>query len=221
MRSISDRQRDLYQDSLKKHGDSSQATHQNDRVTQHLRFERLLRGLSPHLEGSSVHDVGCGFGELGRYMADHGAAGNYSGIEIVEGMAELGRKRLGVEIVVDDFMTRDYDTQYDFVVASGVFNIPGGTAAAEWNVYCRAMIKKMYSIARKGIAFNGLTTHTDYRRDDLHYWDPEEALSVCRSDLSRFCVLDQAYPLYEWTITAYRPELVRKAYSQDALDKYF
>lgn len=221
MRSISERQRDLYKDSLDKHGDSTLATHQNDNVTLHLRFERLVKAIEPYLTGSSIHDVGCGFGDLGDYLEKRGAGCTYSGIEIVEGMAKIGRSRLGVDIVVDDFINCDYAEPHDFVVASGVFNIPGGVDTGEWNVYCQAMIKKMFSVARKGIVFNALTTHGDYRRDDLHYWDPAQALVFCSTELSRFCSLDHAYPLYEWTLTVLRPDFVRDAYPHDALAKYF
>lgn len=221
MRSISQRQRDLYQEALDKHGDSTRATHQNDRETQHLRFERLTRALGPFLAGGSLHDVGCGFGDLGVYLAACGADCAYSGIEIVADMAARGRKRLATEILVDDFMTRDYDDRYDFVVASGVFNIPGGIDSGEWNVYCQAMTRKMFALARKGVAFNGLTTFCDYRRDDLYYWDPAKALTFCQGELSRFCVLDHGYPLYEWTLTVFKPDFVRANYPHDAFDKYF
>lgn len=221
LRSISERQRDLYQESLDKHGDSTRATHQNDPVTQHLRFERLVKEIEPFLPGHSIHDVGCGFGELGEYLTQREAGCKYSGIEIVSGMAEVGRARLGVEIVVDDFIARDYERSYDFVVASGVFNIPGKVEPDEWNLYNQTMTKKMFALATKGIAFNGLTTFSDFRRDDLHYWDPTQVLSFCHSELSRFCILDHAYPLYEWTLTVFHQDFVRGAYPQDELTKYF
>ena len=205
MRSISERQRDLYQESLDKHGDSARATHQNDPVTQCLRFERLIKEIEPFLPGNSIHDVGCGFGELGEYLTQREAGCAYSGIEIV----------------VDDFIARDYEGSYDFVVASGVFNIPGKVQPDEWNLYNQAMTKKMFALATKGIAFNGLTTFADFRRDDLHYWDPTQVLSFCQSELSRFCILDHAYPLYEWTLTVLHQDFVRDAYPADELTKYF
>jgi SAM-dependent methyltransferase len=221
LRSISERQRDLYQESLDKHGDSTRATHQNDPVTQHLRFERLVKGIAPFLPGSTIHDVGCGFGELGEYLAQREAGCTYSGIEIVAGMAKMGRERLGVDIVVDDFIARDYERSYDFLVASGVFNIPGEVEPGEWSLHNQALIGKMFATATKAIAFNGLTTFSDFRREDLHYWDPGQALSFCQSELSRFCVLDHAYPLYEWTLTVFHQDFVRGAYPQDELAKYF
>ena len=221
MRSISERQRDLYQESLDEHGDSPCSTRWNDPVTQHLRFERLVKEIEPFLPGNSVYDVGCGFGELGGYLAQLGAGCTYSGIEIVAGMADMGRARLGVDIIVDDFIARDYEVHYDFVVASGVFNMPGEVESDEWNLYCQAMTKKMFTLAGKGIVFNGLTTFCDFRRDDLHYWDPAQVLSFCQSELSRFCILDHAYPLYEWTLTVFRQDFVRDAYTQHELAKYF
>jgi SAM-dependent methyltransferase len=221
VRSISEHQRDLYQESLDKHGDSARATHQNDPVTQGLRFERLVKEIAPLLSGSTLHDVGCGFGELGDHLARTQSGCSYSGIEIVAGMAEMGRKRLGVDILVDDFIARDYEDSYDFGGASGVFNIPGEVDSVDWDKYNQAMLKKMFSLATKGIVFYGLTTFSDFRRDDLHYWDPAQALNFCQSELSRFCILDHGYPLYEWTLTVFREAVARDAYPQKELDKYF
>ena len=221
MRSISDRQKNLYQQSLDLHGDSTLATHQNDAATQRLRFERLIRGVLPYLSGATLHDVGCGFGDLGQFLAEGDLGCTYSGIEIVEGMAEIGRKRLGVEIVVDDFIQRDYAKPFDFAVASGVFNIPGGVEIDEWALYCHGITKKMFSLARKGIAFNGLTTFSDFRREDLYYWSPAKALEFCQANLSRFCMLDHGYPLYEWTMTVFQPEFVRRTHPEGELEKYF
>lgn len=221
MASISERQQHLYSLAVESHGDSPLTTHSGDPAIQHLRYERLLRGILPYLSGASILDVGCGFGDLGQFLADGEFGCTYSGIELVEGIAELGRKRCLVDIVAGDFLRHEYTEEVDFLVASGVFNTPGGVEREEWRVYCQAITKRMFSIAGKGIAFNGLTTLRDRQREDLRPWDPARALAFCQAELSPFCVLDHGYPLDEWTITVLRPDFVRETHPEPELEDYF
>jgi SAM-dependent methyltransferase len=207
---------------LRAHGDSPQATFQNDRTTQELRFERLLRGLLPAPGAVSVHDVGCGLCDLHAYLQQRGVAHEYSGSEIVPEMAELARRKYpGLTVAERDITEPPCAETYDIVVLSGTFNLPGVVERGDWDRHCRATLEQMFAMARRGIAFNFLTTYNTFSSPELHYMDPLSILDFCQRQLSRFVVVDHAYPLYEATVTVLREEPVRSRYGEAELAKYF
>ena len=207
---------------LRERGDSPQATFQNDRITQELRFERLLRCLPPAPGPVSIHDVGCGLCDLHAYLQQRGVAHEYSGSELVPEMAELARrKHPGLTVAERDITEPPAAETYDIVVLSGTFNLPGGVERVEWDRHCRATVEQMFAMARRGIAFNFLTTYNTFSSPELHYMDPLSILDFCQRKLSRFVVVDHAYPLYEATVTVLREELVRSGHEEPELRRYF
>jgi hypothetical protein len=113
------------------------------------------------------------------------------------------------------------EDEYDFVVLSGVFNIAGEVPAKDWNQFCHAMIEKMYSMCKMGIAFNFLTSYNTFSASDLSYFNPTQLFDFCARRLSRFVVVDHGFPLYECAITVFKPGYVRARYSNGCFDKYF
>jgi SAM-dependent methyltransferase len=226
MESVSARIRRAMQEAygrqLREHGDSPQATFQNDRTTQELRFERLLRCLLPAPGPVSIHDVGCGLCDLHAYLQRRGVAHEYSGSEIVPEMAELARrKHPGLMVVERDITDPPTTDTYDIVVLSGTFNLPAGVERAEWDGHCRATVERMFAMARWAIAFNFLTTYNTFSSPELHYMDPLSIFDFCERTLSRFVVVDHGYPLYEATLTVFREEFVRSRHGEQELQKYF
>ena len=54
---------------------------------------------------------------------------------------------------------------------------------------------KMFKSSKKGIVFNSLSTHVDYRDKNLFYSSPEELLSFCVKNLSKYYVIRSDYQL--------------------------
>jgi hypothetical protein len=220
---IMDEQARVYRSAFLKHGDSPKGTNQNDKETQHLRFEMITGHLLDRHTQNTLEDIGCGICDLYGYLRGKNVTFTYSGTEIVSEMIELAKKKYpGITIKNRDILSDDIPDKYDFVVLSGMLNIPGNVERKEWRSFCFSFIKKMYGMCRKAIAFNFLTTHTTTPRDPaLFYLDPAEAFDFCLSDLSRFVELKHNYPLYEGTITVYKESYVRDRYKNAAFAKYF
>jgi hypothetical protein len=70
--------------------------------------------------------------------------------------------------------------------------------------FARRLIRKMFSLARRGIAFNMMTSHVNFMAPNLYYKNPLEIIAFCASELSRRFRVDHAYPLYEYTVYVYR-----------------
>jgi hypothetical protein len=90
----------------------------------------------------------------------------------------------------------------DFVVASGIFNVKMATEISAWEQYVFRTINDMVSSARKGVAFNFLTSWSDvpFMREDLFYAAPERILEYCAAHHSRWLEISQDYGLFEFTI---------------------
>lgn len=217
-----DAQIEIYRRSFLEHGDSPRATFNARRELQWLRFERLvdpLRALSP--ERFSIHDVGAGLCDLHAFLIERGIEHDYSATEIVPEMIELARRKYpGLEIERRDLLADPPAERYDFVVTSGMFNLPGDVPREAWRRFCGDMLERMYAMAIQAIAVNFLTSHRTFSDPTLYYLDPGELLHLAMSRLSRFVSIDHSYPLYEYTAVILRPERVSSAHPGEAFDKY-
>lgn len=223
---ILDAQRKAYRKSFEQHGDTPRGTFQNNRVTQNLRFDALVRHISPYFTpGTTVHDIGSGLCDFYGYMRDNGLDQTlvYSGTEIVEGMnATAAAKYPELTLHNRDFLDPAVQEQYDFLILSGTFNLLGGVEEKTWRALCHALIEKMFTSCRKGIAFNILTSYRTFSDPTLCYFDPRAIFDFATTRLSRFVTLDACYPLYEVTVTVLRKEFVADQFATEVdLQKYF
>jgi len=217
-------QRQVYRANFLQHGDSPLGTYQSNQVTQHLRFDGLMRHLLPHVrDGDTLHDVGAGLCDLYQYLQLNEASRDlvYSGTEIVQDMIDLAAAKYPhVRLLNRNFLETSED-RYDFVVLSGTFNIPAGVATEAWQQMCMALVDKMFERADKAISFNFLTSYRTFTDPELFYFDPLAMFHHATTRLSRFVHLDACYPLYECTVTVFRKEYLASLYDHDQLRKYF
>jgi hypothetical protein len=98
------------------------------------------------------------------------------------------------------------DTEADYSVASGIFNVRLGRSDAEWFDYLKVTLDILNKSSRLGFAFNCLTSYSDEdkKRDYLYYANPCDIFDLCKRLYSQQVALLHDYGLYEFTI------LVRK-----------
>ena len=70
--------------------------------------------------------------------------------------------------------------------------------------YFGSLLGILWPHARRGIAFNVMSTHVDWTRDDLFHLPIETATDFIASELSRRFVVRQDYGLYEYTVHVHR-----------------
>jgi SAM-dependent methyltransferase len=221
-KSVIDDQRTIYSDQIKKYGDSPESTHNQLAEIQNLRFERLINQLFQSSDGKSIHDVGCGICDLYSYLKNNNYPIDYSGTDIVPAMKSLVKEKFPhLSYFIRDVIQESINDKYDFVVLSGTFNLPGNVEHNDWKEFTRSMIRAMYKMANKGIAFNFLTIKSDFYNPKMYYESIEEILDFCVNNLSRHVIIDHAYPLYEFTCTVLKPETVKKKYTEPVFEKYF
>jgi SAM-dependent methyltransferase len=88
----------------------------------------------------------------------------------------------------------------DYVFVSGTFNVRFDATDEGWGAYVQDTLRILAARARRGLAFNLLTTYVDWRDETLFYADPHAFFDFCRTELSRRVSLLHDYPLYEWTM---------------------
>jgi SAM-dependent methyltransferase len=161
-----------------------------------------------------VADVGCGAGDFLGFLRAQGWRGTYDGFDIVPEMVEAARRKQrgrGGRFVVRDVLAEGFERRYDYVVASGTFNL----RIAEHERFFRRMIEAMYAACRRGVAFNVLQpvpceTERDRAYDAFYqrsYFgvSPVELLTLCHGFCPRVELVESERLRLETTVLLRRP----------------
>jgi hypothetical protein len=219
-KSIIENQKKAFGESFSKFGATPKGIYWNDVETQYLRFERLISNLRNDIQNSTVHDVGAGTCDFHKFLLENHICHKYSGTEIVQGMIDYSLKQYSdVDLFNRDFLQMEGE-YYDFIFLSGTLNLKLNTSDADWYKWSLEIVNKMFDHSNKAIAFNCLTSYNTYSQDDLMYFNPQNIIDFCINDLSRFVILDNSYPLYEFTITVFKKDFIGEKYQHNSFKKY-
>lgn len=132
---------------------------------------------------------------------------DYHGIDLCQEMvAEAARRHPLATLACRDVLDLGGQPTFDYVVCNGVLTQKLHVTMPEMTRFAHAVIRRMFALARVGIAFNIMSTYVNFMVDRLYYRSPVEMLCWCMTELSPRVRLDHAYPLYEYTIYVYRAE---------------
>jgi RimJ/RimL family protein N-acetyltransferase/SAM-dependent methyltransferase len=183
--------RAYYTASNQKFGIDVRASDWSSRASQAARFDVLAK--IGDIRAGNILDVGCGQGDLYDWLRLTGHRGGYVGIDVTPAMIAAASKRFpGVQFRNVDLMgERDpSDLAADWVFASGIFTF----RRAEPQRYLEAMVARMFSLARKGLAFNSLSAWADRRQDGEFMADPMQVLAFCRMLTPRVALRHDYHP---------------------------
>jgi SAM-dependent methyltransferase len=217
-------QQAYYRQLLERHGDDPRAVGYNDVPTQHERYARLARLFDGAPEPFTVHEIGCGLGHFGSYLAQHRPRARYSGSDVVAEFVTACRAKFPGATFHERDVTAELPAErYDFVTMSGTLNGRLGRSEEEWHAFSTALLEAMFAMCRLGLAANFLSAYADPERmrPELHYADPRATLEFATRRLSRHVEIDAGGPLYEFTLRVYRPEFLRARYPAPEFDRYF
>jgi len=191
-----------YDGKLREHGVTPAGVDWNSEASQFLRFEQLLRIMTPDDRPGTLNDFGCGYGALADYVATRHPDWTYCGFDASAAMIEAARRQHPAH------ERRAFTTQIarlpkaTYTVASGIFNVKLDTPVEAWREYVLATLDTLASVSDAGFAFNILTGYADpeRQRPDLYYADPLALFEHCRRRFSSRIALLHDYPLYEFTM---------------------
>ena len=92
----------------------------------------------------------------------------------------------------------------DYVVMNGVLTERRGVPFDEMRDYMFRLLERVYSLTRVGLAFNVMSQHVDWQRDDLFHVPYDLLAAFLKARLSRHFMFRTDYGLYEYTTYVYR-----------------
>ena len=156
----------------------------------------------------SLLDLGCGPGLLLDYLEATGGRRGiaYQGIDLSPRMIAAARSRWPNEnFSVRDIMTDPLPEQsVDYVIANGVLTARCSVERSKMVRLAQQLITAAFQSARMGIAFNVMSAHVDWERDDLFHWQFDEVAAFLKKAVSRHFVFRFDYGLYEFTTYVWR-----------------
>ncbi|WEJ63496.1 class I SAM-dependent methyltransferase [Thiomicrorhabdus lithotrophica] len=179
--------------SVERYGYQPQALYWSNRDIQEIRFQQLM-GILPSSadlkhQAWSLLDVGCGFADLVGFLQRHEYFPTYAGIDISPQVV-LGAKSMNSGLDIQEGELADFDFKvrdFDYVMLSGALNEVVETeiegTAQQQGEYAKSVIKTMYQICKKGVAFNLLDSRNEWvkSRFDLQSFLPEDIIQFCQA----------------------------------------
>lgn len=204
--------KDHYSGTFAEHGATARGVDWGRDSDLALRYDKMLAVLEP-TEGSdsrsearvSLLDVGCGYGGLYEHALSRGIGLDYHGIDVVPKMIEHAEERFPTgHLACRDVFDQTLGDRYDYVVCNGILTQKLTTSIREMDVYAQAMIKRLFELCRRGVAFNLMTNKVNFMVDNLYYRSPVELLAFCFAEVTDRVKLDHSYKLYDYTVYLYR-----------------
>ena len=190
-----------YTEKFKEFEEGPLAADWNSVEAQQIRFAQLSKLLpQDKTQEFSLCDFGSGLGDYHTYLSKDYPYLSYTGIDVSHEIIERARqiRKDGGEYICDSTIT----LQYDYIVASGIFNVCQEIQKDDWMKYILSTISLFSEHAEKGFAFNCLTKYSDPDRmqDYLYYADPLFLFDHCKKNVSRNVALLHDYDIYDFTI---------------------
>ena len=166
--------------------------------TQYTRFNTLVKiGVE---KNDSVLDVCCGMGDLAGFFLDKKLGIKYTGFDVSNKFIRFAKEKyenldlggMKINFEVEDLLEYNKDKKYDWVLISG------------YNLITIELIKKYFKIARKGLAFNSLSSYAEWKNKLFPYRDPYLSLRLIKEKISPWVVLRHDYLPHDFTIYVYK-----------------
>jgi SAM-dependent methyltransferase len=190
---------DYFSRTLLMHGDRPEAVRWSG-PGQMLHYECLL-DIDKSIEGKKVLDYGCGKGDFFRFLKQKNIRVDYTGCDINGKLISLAAgKYPEATFRVLDIEQDELNEEYDYIFLCGVFNLKVQGVQAT----VRNTLQKLFQRCRRGLALNGLSSHTPHKHFELNYISPEDLISFTVMNLSPSCVVRKDRIPYDFTLFIYR-----------------
>ncbi len=146
-------------------------------------------------------DLGCGPGFLLDWLALNGLLDRvaYTGVDVLESTIAPARRRWPEQT----FQLRDVRDQpfgpdeFDACLICGVFTVRFDNSYDRTIAFAHETLRAIWPSVKSGLAFNVMSKHVDWERDDLFHWPLDDLVGFCKQNLSRHVALRLNYGLWE------------------------
>lgn len=162
------------------------------RQAQYTRFAAFTKNVD--LKNKSLLDVGCGLGDLFHFITSGlGISVKYVGIDISSRMIETAKKQLEilkanglklepsnvstVEFLQADLFYKNFNGRYDWIYASGIFNLNLGNNQE----FLENAFKKFALLKKDGFACSMLNQRSQDKEEPYYYYNPSDVKNLAQS----------------------------------------
>lgn len=193
------RSNEIYDAAIAKASNRHERVLWGDSVKQYYRFSEMLR----HVDrcSASVLDIGCGNGELLLFLNAHGFTGEYTGVDINEGLLAEARKRYsGGDFRNLDIMSGAPLEIYDYVVMSGLFNVDFGQDER----FIHQFVERMFGLCREKVVLNAISSFATTRHEGTYYVDPCDMAKYVAASISGKFEIHHGFVPYNFTFVIHK-----------------
>lgn len=171
---------------------------------------RVMLGVLERLVPCALLDLGCGYGAFYDMMEPLDLPIEYRGIDLSAPMiAEAKKRHPGVLFEQRDILLDPLPPEgADYVVMNGVMTEKRELSFEQMEGFAHAIIKAAFAHASRGIAFNMMSAHVDWQRDDLFHMPFDRLAAFLKAEVSRHFSFRTDYGLYEFTAYVYREPVI-------------
>ena len=191
---------DFWQNRIKEYGNNFKVVGWT-KESQQKRFEAILQ--LGELENSSLLDIGCGRGDLYKFLHTVKSKISYTGFDLNPTMIEYCQQlypEIKDSFKVFDIMKGTPEKRYDYATCIGVLN---QFTAPDSPEFAAKFIEKLFSLVNRAVAIAVTSIHAPRKTPDTFYFDPKDMLEK----ISRFCTnfkIDHSYLKNDFTIFLYK-----------------
>lgn len=198
---IKDNMAQMYTERAKQYSDDYSKAVMWSQDSQYALFGQLVNAFDLNSPRLSLLDLGCGNGELYKYLNFRGYRGEYTGIDITQILLDQATARFpNVEFINQDILTEACVKRYNYVCMSGLFNLNVGQDT-EW---VKRFVSRAFEFTEDVLTFNAISTYVNYKQPEIFYINPLEMMVFCIENLSPRCTLTHHNFPYHYSIAVYR-----------------
>lgn len=202
-----DKVKEIYKEAWKEFGNSPNAVCW-PKGRQDLRFDKLIA----HFPGTTgtVADFGCGLAHFLDYSSAKKLGYKYTGVEMVEEFLGDCRKRFpGIPFLTTSEFENSPE-KFDYIICSGTFNIKYHDDPETNDRFFKEMISKLFQKCSICLSLNLMTDQVDFQQAGAWHVNPGGFLAYLRTNLSRRFVIDSSYMPYEYTVTIFKDDVIKR-----------
>jgi hypothetical protein len=126
----------------------------------------------------------------------------YMGLDLSRDFIDLSRSKFpdNSYICGDVLAEPELLPDFDYAVMNGVFTEKREMSQEDMVAYFERLVEAVWKSARAGIAFNLMSKHVDWERDDLFHVSYDALAAFLTERLTRRHVIRSDYGLYEYTV---------------------
>ena len=200
--------RNAYEKAYLEYGDSPSSVLW-PKARQDIRFDALFRNISSTGD-FSVLDFGSGLAHLKEYLDLKFQNVIYSGVEMHDFFLEASRKKYPECRFYNVDSPRQLKENFDYVVSSGAFNMLYTDSEREHKEMVFEIIKELHARSNIYCSFNFMSENVDFKQEGSYHQDVGEILSYVSNSLSQRVSVDCSYMPYEFTITVWRDQEIKR-----------